>query len=86
MSAKSDLKNSIIAMNEKLLEFDDQEEASDYYAEELSNIIDSHAKSLIAKIGATQITELVLVAGPYPVTSTNPLGVELKIDDSLSNI
>lgn len=87
MSAESDLKAGIKALSEKMLEFDGTEgktkaDADEYYATELSNLIDSHSKALVSKLLASQMVPLGLVAGPYPVTAPVPTNsVKLQIVD-----
>lgn len=77
MAAKDDLKTGLKALNEEMLTYDGSEgkskaDADEYYATQLSNLIDEHAKNLVAKFFASDITALGLVAGTYPVTSSNP--------------
>ncbi len=77
MAAKDDLKSGIEALLVEMANYDGsngktQADANEYYATKLSELIDDHAKNLVAKILASDIAALGLVAGSYPVTSPTP--------------
>lgn len=91
MAAKTDLKTGIKNLMGEMESYDGTEgktkaEADEYFATQLADLIDVHAKALVAKIGAAQVTQLAMVAGPYPVVSSAPADVELAIDNSLTDV
>jgi len=82
MAAKDTLIAGIKTLSAEMSQATDKEQADQQYAEKLADLIDTHAKSLIAELTGAAITQLGLVAGPYPVVAPVPTAfANLSIKD-----
>lgn len=89
MAAKADLKAGIKNLQEEMTSFDGTDgktkaDADEYFAEQLADLIDTHAKALVAKITAAEVAGLGLMAGAYPVVPGASVPGELTISDPLA--
>lgn len=76
MADKAGLKAAIKASMETLKTWDGatsgqtQEDATEKFAEDLANAIDTYAKTLQGSASPAQVTAAIMVAGTTPVTSS----------------